>query len=123
VVLSSSALFEFGKDRLRPDAQAALLAELGDKPLRADLSQPFTVEGHTDSKGSKTYNKGLSERRAQAVSGLLERMYPNLAGHLGVEGFGMTRPIAPNRLPNGKDNPEGRRQNRRVEVHFTALEP
>ena len=123
VTFSTSTLFEFGKDRLRTDAQAALLAELGDRPVRADLSQPFSVEGHTDSKGSETFNKGLSIRRARAVSELLERIYPNLKDHTSIEGFGEDRPIAPNRLPNGKDNPEGRRRNRRVEVRFSTLQP
>ncbi len=120
VTLSANALFDFGADRLRPGAQAALLAALGDRPAHADLSQPFTVDGHTDGKGSATFNQGLSVRRAQAVAALLEKTYPNLAGHLEVQGFGATQPVAPNTLPNGADNPAGRRQNRRVEIHFSA---
>ena len=31
------------------------------------------------------------------------------------KGYGETRPVAPNTLPNGKDNPEGRQLNRRTE--------
>jgi outer membrane protein OmpA-like peptidoglycan-associated protein len=33
-----------------------------------------------------------------------------------VKGFGKTRPIAPNTNPDGSDNPDGRRKNRRVEL-------
>lgn len=123
MTLSARTLFEFGEDRLRPGAKAALLAELGEGPRRADLTQPFVVEGHTDSKGSPAFNQGLSIRRARAVADLLERIYPNLHGHIDVEGFGEDRPVAPNTLPNGADNPEGRKRNRRVEVHFSAVEP
>jgi len=39
---------------------------------------------------------------------------------MGARGFGKTRPVAPNTLPNGTDNPEGRQKNRRVEVTFTT---
>jgi len=31
-------------------------------------------------------------------------------------GYGEVKPIAPNVNPNGSDNPEGRRKNRRVEI-------
>jgi outer membrane protein OmpA-like peptidoglycan-associated protein len=120
VSLSANALFDFGSDTLKPGARAALLAQLGDRPAHADLTQPFQIDGHTDSKGSATFNQGLSERRARAVARLLEDAFPNLAGHLEVRGFGATQPVAPNTQADGTDNPEGRRQNRRVEIHFSA---
>ena len=50
---------------------------------------------------------------------MLERRYPNLAGHLHPTGFGETRPVAPNEI-GGHDNPDGRAQNRRVEFRFSA---
>ena len=31
-------------------------------------------------------------------------------------GFGKSRPVAPNARPDGTDDPEGRQQNRRVEI-------
>ena len=40
-------------------------------------------------------------------------------GYLGaatIRGFGETRPVAPNARPDGADDPEGRRRNRRVEI-------
>ena len=49
------------------------MAELGDRPTQADLTQPFMVEGHTDSKGSEEFNQGAlraprrdGRRRARA---------------------------------------------------------
>lgn len=72
------------------------------------------VEGHTDSKGSDSYNMVLSERRAKEAQSYIvskgiseERVI--------AKGFGETTPIAPNANPDGSDNPEGRAKNRRVE--------
>jgi outer membrane protein OmpA-like peptidoglycan-associated protein len=121
LTFSASTLFEFGEDQLRPNAKAELLATLGEQPRRADVTQPFTVEGHTDSKGSDEFNMDLSVRRARAVANLLEKNYQNLEGHIDTTGFGESRPIAPNTFPNGADNPEGRQRNRRVEIRFSEL--
>lgn len=67
------------------------------------------VIGHADSTGDAGYNQRLSEQRAQAVAGYLiaqnvmrDRFY--------VGGMGETSPIASN------DTPQGRAQNRRVEI-------
>jgi outer membrane protein OmpA-like peptidoglycan-associated protein len=72
------------------------------------------VDGHTDSTGSDTYNQGLSERRANSVAGFL--------GSSGVDsrrlvagGYGESRPIASNATP------QGRSQNRRVEITLSPL--
>jgi outer membrane protein OmpA-like peptidoglycan-associated protein len=118
VVVPATALFEFGKDQLLPGAADALLKSLGDAPSKADLSQPFVVVGHTDSKGSPDFNQGLSERRAASATRLLEEKFPNLAGRIKPQGRGANDPVAPNSI-GGLDNPDGRRQNRRVEISFT----
>lgn len=67
------------------------------------------VEGHTDSTGSAAYNQTLSENRAASVrSYLIQRgVEPQ---RLYAVGYGLTRPIADN------STPEGRAQNRRVEI-------
>lgn len=123
VTVPAEALFGFDQDRLRPAAQAALLAALGDKPTHQDPAKTVQVRGHTDSKGSSTYNQGLSERRADAVKELLERKYPNLVGRVSAKGFGESRPIAPNENPDGSDNPAGRALNRRVDIEFDIQVP
>ncbi len=120
VTVPARALFEFGSDQLRPDAAAELVRTLGTQPDHADLSQPMQVRGHTDSKGSDAFNQGLSERRASAVQRLLEQRYPNLRGHIVARGFGESQPVAPNEI-GVQDNPEGRRQNRRVEIEFSEV--
>jgi outer membrane protein OmpA-like peptidoglycan-associated protein len=37
-------------------------------------------------------------------------------GQLNVRGFGKSHPVVPNQNPDGTDDPDGRQQNRRVEV-------
>jgi OmpA-OmpF porin, OOP family len=68
------------------------------------------AEGHTDSQGDDAYNQELSERRAGAVRQYLIETYGIAADRLEAEGFGESRPVADN------ETPEGRQQNRRVEL-------
>jgi outer membrane protein OmpA-like peptidoglycan-associated protein len=41
---------------------------------------------------------------------------------MAVRGWGRSKPVAPNTMPNGADNPEGRQKNRRVEITFTTTQ-
>ena len=72
------------------------------------------VYGYTDSTGSANYNLGLSQRRAQSVSGYLTSQGIN-PRRMYVTGFGQEQPIASNATA------EGRAQNRRVEIQITPL--
>jgi outer membrane protein OmpA-like peptidoglycan-associated protein len=110
--VNADLLFDFDKAVLRPQAKPAL--DLVAR-LVADRRKPVTIEGHTDSKGSETYNQALSERRAIAVEGALLDRLPH-APPLSVRGYGELRPVAPNALPDGGDDPDGRQKNRRVEL-------
>jgi outer membrane protein OmpA-like peptidoglycan-associated protein len=72
------------------------------------------VVGHTDNRGTETYNQSLSERRAGSVGQYL--------GSQGLEqmrlitvGYGESRPIADN------DSDTGRQQNRRVELTLAPI--
>lgn len=73
------------------------------------------VVGHTDSIGSKTYNQGLSERRAQAV---VEQLVDLGVAKTQLEwrGEGESHPIADNHTP------DGRAKNRRVEVTIPSFQ-
>ena len=70
-----------------------------------------SVEGHTDSKGSDAYNKGLSQRRAASVMAWLVQHGVDKK-RLAAQGFGEERPIDSN------ETEEGRANNRRVELHI-----
>jgi len=72
------------------------------------------VMGHTDSTGSDAINQPLSERRAASVGQYLISQGID-ARRVATQGFGKSRPVASN------DTPEGRAQNRRVELQLTPL--
>jgi outer membrane protein OmpA-like peptidoglycan-associated protein len=114
VNLSGDVLFDFDRDRLRPDAQRSL-AELA---VLVERRHPhgLRITGYTDSVGTAQYNLGLSGRRARNVERWLRDYGRVHVAGLGVEGRGAADPMAPNALPNGRDNPAGRQQNRRVTI-------
>ena len=74
------------------------------------------LEGHTDNTGPDKYNLELSQKRAEAVRQHLIQAGAVAEARILATGFGQTKPIAPNKTKEGKDNPEGRAQNRRVEI-------
>ena len=69
----------------------------------------LNVYGHTDSRGTEPINKELSWRRANSVASYLEK---KVSGKINSSGMGSDVPIADNRTA------EGRRKNRRVEIHL-----
>jgi outer membrane protein OmpA-like peptidoglycan-associated protein len=100
--------FDFDKDGIRPDA-AVILDEAARMLTEAHTGARVRVEGHADSTGPEAYNQGLSERRANSVSGYLASRGVD-ASRLTPLGFGESSPIASN------DTREGRALNRRVEL-------
>ncbi len=78
------------------------------------------LSSHTDSKGSDSYNMKLSQKRAdKAVEYVVSKGIDK--NKIIAKGYGETTPVAPNELPNGKDNPEGRAKNRRTEFKVIKL--
>lgn len=72
------------------------------------------VAGHTDSRGSAEYNQSLSERRAATVATYINNRGIDQRRILAF-GRGLTQPIADNATP------EGRAQNRRVELTLSPI--
>jgi outer membrane protein OmpA-like peptidoglycan-associated protein len=111
VTFPEGLLFGFDSDQVGPAARENL------RKLAASLKKyPNTrtlIVGHTDSKGSGSYNMGLSDRRAQAAANYIVGEGIDRS-RVGTAGRGETEPIA----GNGSD--EGRRQNRRVEIAIYA---
>jgi outer membrane protein OmpA-like peptidoglycan-associated protein len=112
VTMPEGILFDFDSAAIRASLQSDLRA------LARNLQQyPDTtvdVVGHTDSTGSAEYNMDLSSRRAAAVAGVLleEGVAPFRVRSFGR---GESQPVATNLTP------EGRAQNRRVEVIIRPL--
>ena len=104
--------FDYDKANIRSDARAIL--DEAAQTLKDNPDITVSVEGHTDAIGSDSYNQALSERRAQAAKAYLVSK-GIAASRLSTEGRGEQDPIADN-MRNGRDNPEGRAMNRRVEM-------
>ena len=106
-------LFGFDRADLGASAQANL-----DKLANVLKKYPDTnieIIGHTDDKGTDTYNQGLSERRANAVSAYL-RNNGISSTRLSTKGMGESDPKVAN------DSEANRSENRRVEFVITANE-
>lgn len=118
VNLDAQVLFAFDQADLTPQAQSTLTTLAGE--LKDRLANPtVTIVGHTDAIGTDDYNNDLSLRRATAVRDYLASVV-SVPVNLGVDGRGKAEPVAANTNPDGTDNPEGRRRNRRVEITYTA---
>ena len=105
-VVLRNIVFDFDKADLLPQSFVEL-----DRLYKLLVDVPtikIEISGHTDNKGSATYNQGLSERRAKAVVDYLVAKGIPLE-RLTYAGYGLTQPIATN------DTEEGRALNRRTE--------
>ncbi|KPA18039.1 flagellar motor protein MotB [Candidatus Magnetomorum sp. HK-1] len=67
------------------------------------------IQGHTDNRGGKNYNRNLSEKRAKAVAKYLIK-HGIRAARISFVGYGYEIPIATNKTE------EGRALNRRVQI-------
>ena len=100
--------FATGSAKLTPES-TAILDRVAEK-LLANPGIKITVDGHTDSTGSKAGNTRLSKARAQAVVDYFVGKGIS-ADNLVARGFGPDRPVADNKTA------AGRAQNRRVEIN------
>jgi outer membrane protein OmpA-like peptidoglycan-associated protein len=109
ITLSGQVLFVSGEATLLPAATRSLdnvVAALKAMPANAGR---VVIEGHTDARGGRAYNRDLAERRARSVRDYL--ISRGLPGDLfAIDGIGPDRPVADNR------SAEGRANNRRVEI-------
>ena len=119
--LAADVLFDFDKYTLLPKASDTL-QKVG-QVAASYPSSPIQIEGHTDGKGTHPYNMKLSENRADAVKAWLVQNASVAGSRISTRGWGETKPIAPNKKPDGSDDPEGRQKNRRVEIVLTKAGP
>lgn len=85
------------------------------------VSSSINVEGHTDSRGSDKYNEKLSLLRARTVAEALISSGVNI-DRITIRGFSNKHPLVSDETQEGGDNPEGRAQNRRVEIAVVFAE-
>lgn len=107
VLTFGDILFSTNESNMNPSgvAVAQKLATL----LRENPDRSVVINGFTDSTGTVSYNQGLSERRAGAVSDILTNAGVDRQ-RIAVHGYGPGRPIADN------NTAQNRQLNRRVEI-------
>jgi outer membrane protein OmpA-like peptidoglycan-associated protein len=115
IVIEFSNKILFGYDQSSLSADAAMNLDKLVVILKKYPDTNIEVQGHTDSKGSASYNLSLSKRRAESVSGYLSDNGINLS-RLTIKGFGETAPKYEN------STAAGQAQNRRGEFLITANE-
>jgi outer membrane protein OmpA-like peptidoglycan-associated protein len=115
ITLSGSVLFASAKWDLLPEAQLKL-NDVATALIKEDPLSTMVVEGHTDSQGGVPYNQDLSQHRAQAVRDYL--VSRGIASdRITAQGFASSRSVADNA------SPEGRANNRRVEIVVKPATP
>lgn len=108
----SDANFEYNSAEFNPGEQLQTYADSVETYLELNPASSLTIVGHTDSIGSDTYNDTLGMQRARNAADYFRGL--GIENEITTETMGKRRPVAPNSTPTGKDNPEGRQKNRRV---------
>ena len=114
----SNILFDFGAAGINQNGKAQLdnlVAVMNDHG-----GYKVEFKGHCDGVGSPDFNKALSEKRSNAAKSYINNKGVDLM-RIKTSSYGMETPIAKN-YKNGKDCPEGRKYNRRVEMFITDAE-
>lgn len=102
--------FEFDSSEVRAEDQDIVSRHA--MQLGNDLNSRVRLEGHADERGSREYNIGLGERRAQAVRQML-MIQGVSASQISTVSFGEERPVA---FGSSEDDYA---ENRRVEFKYT----
>ncbi len=113
LVMPGNITFATNQSTIQPSFYATLnkLAQT----LTQDNKSGILITGYTDNTGSDAINLPLSQARAQAVASYLAGQGVPTS-HMNVQGLGSANPIASNATP------QGREQNRRVELSIYALQ-
>jgi chemotaxis protein MotB len=124
VVVNESLVFESNSYAIKPEARPtldalarALGSVLADADTRANIDT-ILVQGHTDERGTASFNWDLSAKRATAVLDYLFQANKTLADSFGsyfaASAYSKFRPLNP-----GKTE-EAYQQNRRIEISVVA---
>ena len=121
VIFVDKILFDSGSAEINPKGKKLL--RVLSKSLKGNKNQNIVIEGHTDNVSltaslMKRFpsNWELSTARASAVARFLQEEGGIDPHWLSARGYSFYRPVAPN------DTPDGRRQNRRIEIVLGPLE-
>jgi type VI secretion system protein VasL len=110
VRLDSLALFDAGSAELKPGSTKVLINALVN--IKAQPGWLIVISGHSDDRGNAEQNLELSQARALAVRGWMQRMGDIPDSCFAVQGLADSQPIASN------DSSSGRAANRRVDINL-----
>ena len=102
--------FDFDTARIRSEYSEVLAAHARRLSAKTDLS--VRLEGHADERGSREYNIGLGERRAQAVRQVL-MLQGVPSAQITTVSYGEERPAL------SGSTEEAWERNRRVEIVYS----
>ncbi len=120
IVINESLVFEYGSYAIKPEAKPLLdtLARafgrvLDDPDVRANIDT-ILIQGHTDERGSASFNWDLSAKRATAVLDYLFEANKTLAdsygGYFAASAYSKFRPL------DGAHTEDAYKRNRRIEI-------
>lgn len=107
IKIQEQIFFATNKAVIKPES-TGLMTQIADVMMRHKEILRVEIQGHTDSRGSDSYNMDLSQRRAEAVRNWLLQAGVE-ASRMESRGYGETMPVASNRTRSG------RASNRRVQ--------
>ena len=122
IVLDNAVFFDTNSADLKPEGYAIVeqlvrvFSRFLSDPENAKYIDSITISGHTDSTGTDEINLDLSTARANTVLKYMLLNHPDIAEYstyFCAAGYGSSRPIASN------NTPDGRAQNRRIEISIT----
>ena len=90
--LDISINFEFDSTKVVQASESSvdvLAKALMENSLR---EKSVTIVGHSDNRGSDSYNEKLSQQRAKSIAAMLYKQYPELKGRITIEGKGEKQP-------------------------------
>lgn len=108
--------FNFDKYNIRKDAKDTLDSNIS--KLKEHPEAEIKVIGHTDAKGSNSYNMKLAEKRAKKAVDYLIAHGIDANRIKATISKGEDDPAVPNTNADGSDNPTNRQKNRRVEFYI-----
>jgi chemotaxis protein MotB len=120
IVINEGLVFEFNSFAIKPsstpllDTLARALEGVLDDPEVREYVDAIVVQGHTDDRGSGSFNRELSAKRANTVLDYVFSANPNLerkyAGFFTASAFSEFRPLDPG------ENEAAYERNRRIEI-------
>lgn len=120
IVINESLLFEYNSATIKSEGKrlldtlaSAFANVLGDEAVRTNIDT-IVVQGHTDERGSVSYNRELSAKRANTVLNYMFEANPKLeqsfGGYFAASAYSESRPVSNDKSEAGYE------RNRRIEI-------